>query len=438
MNPSEGSAQNGEQQPAQPKLPTYPDSQKVDVATHDAPSTAVKADLFLGSGETKAAAVKITEVPEGALKKGADAVKADDVIQAADFGKLTWDATKAEGGTIKFKPVTADGNEIAEAKVQTITVTEPPAPVVNAEPKVGEYPAEAVKFDVAHDALKGALTKDSQTSPFAGTDAEKAPDAVKIVSVQGPDGENTHANIMTLGDGGSARNLTAGQFIDKADFSKVQWDASVDHGSGTYKVQFVPVTSDHQEIAGAQTQTFTVKEAAEQPNYSGTTFSAEAEHNGDATFGKAMFDGSDAAKAPMFIRITEISPSNAEAGDHRVLHLVGDHAQDLKVDDSHPENTVLSAAQFENLRWDASHNGGGSFKFTALDGDMKPIDSSVVHTVTVTEKDAPLAINPQSLFGASEGQGPLTISAKSLAAYTPAEPSSNLLDDLHNQITPLI
>ncbi len=27
---------------------------------------------------------------------------------------------------------------------------------------------------------------------------------------------------------------------------------------------------------------------------------------------------------------------------------------------------------------------------------------------------------------------------KSLAAYTPAEPSSNLLDDLHNQINPLI
>ena len=554
VNPSEGSTQNGEQQPAQPKLPTYPDSQKLDVATHDAPSTAIKADLFLGTGETKAAAVKITEVPEGALKKGADAVKANDVIQAADFGKLTWDATKAEGGTIKFKPVTADEKDITGAEEKTITVSEPSAPapvktapsyepnksvsvahdatdakiakevfegttpankpaavtvtgftagtlkvngvaitdgaridaenfdkvtwdaskgeggsfkftpvqangdalaqggaeqtitineapaapVVNTEPKVGVYSAEAVKFDVAHDAAKTVLlTKDSQTSPFAGTDAEKAPDAVKIVSVHGPDGQNTHANIMTLGDGETARNLGEGQFIDKAEFSKVQWNADVDHGSGTYEVQFVPVTAEHQDIASAKTQTFTVKEAAEQPNYSGTTFEAAAEHNGDATFGKAMFDGSDAAKAPMFIRITEVSPSNADAGDHRVLHLVGDRAQDLKVDDSHPENTVLSAAQFENLRWDASHNGGGTFKFTALDGDMKPIDPSVVHTVTVTEKEAPQAISHQSLFGASEGQGPLTISAKSLA-HTPAEPSSNLLDDLHNQITPLI
>ena len=428
-------------QPAQPPVkaaPSYEANKSVNVA-HDETNAKIGKEVFEGTNSAnKPEAVKATGFAAGALKVDGNVITDGALIKAADFDKVTWDASKGEGGSFKFTPVQANGDALQGATEQTITINEAAAPVVNAEPKVGEYPTEAVKFDVAHDALKGALTKDSQTSPFAGTNAEKAPDAVKIVSVHGPDGQNTHASIMTLGEGETARNLTEGQFIDKADFSKVQWDASVDHGSGTYKVQFVPVTSDHQEIAGAQTQTFTVKEAAEQPNYSGTTFSAEAEHNGDATFGKAMFDGSDAAKAPMFIRITEISPSNAEAGDHRVLHLVGDHAQDLKVDDSHPENTVLSAAQFENLRWDASHNGGGSFKFTALDGDMKPIDSSVVHTVTVTEKDAPLAINPQSLFGASEGQGPLTISAKSLAAYTPAEPSSNLLDDLHNQINPLI
>ena len=428
-------------QPAQPPVkaaPSYEANKSVSVA-HDETNAKIGKEVFEGTTpDNKPEAVKATGFAQGTLKVNGVAISDGDKIAAENFDKVTWDASKGEGGSFKFTPVQANGDALQGATEQTITINEAPAPVVNAEPKLGVYPTEAVKFDVAHDALKGALTKDSQTSPFAGTNAEKAPDAVKIVSVHGPDGQPTAAEIMTLGDGGTARNLVAGQFIDKADFSNVQWNASVDHGSGTYKVQFVPVTSDHQEIAGAQTQTFTVKEAAEQPNYSGTTFSAEAEHNGDATFGKAMFDGSDAAKAPMFIRITEISPSNAEAGDHRVLHLVGDHAQDLKVDDSHPENTVLSAAQFENLRWDASHNGGGSFKFTALDGDMKPIDSSVVHTVTVTEKDAPLAINPQSLFGASEGQGPLTISAKSLAAYTPAEPSSNLLDDLHNQINPLI
>ena len=431
-------------QPAQPPVkaaPSYEPNKSVSVA-HDDANAKIGKEVFEGTNSAnKPEAVKATGFAAGALKVDGAAITDGALIKAADFDKVTWDASKGEGGSFKFTPVQANGDALAQGGAeQTITINEAPAaPVVNTEPKVGVYPAEAVKFDVAHDAAKTALlTKDSQTSPFAGTDAEKAPDAVKIVSVHGPDGENTNASIMTLGDGDSARNLAEGQFIDKADFSKVQWNANVDHGSGTYTVQFVPVTADHKDITNAQTQTFTVKEAAEQPDYSGATFKAEAEHNGDVTFGKAMFDGTDAAKAPMYIRITEINPTNAEAGD-KALYLANKPSVELTVDEQNPGKTVLAQSDFEHLRWNAAHNEGGTFKFTALDGDMKPIDPSVVHTVTVTEKEAaaPLAINPQSLFGASEGQGPLTISAKSLA-YTPAEPSSNLLDDLHNQISPLL
>lgn len=428
-------------QPAQPPVkaaPSYEANKSVNVA-HDETNAKIGKEVFEGTNSAnKPEAVKATGFAQGTLKVNGVAISDGDKIAAENFDKVTWDASKGEGGSFKFTPVQANGDALQGATEQTITINEAPAPVVNAEPKLGVYPTEAVKFDVAHDALKGALTKDSQTSPFAGTNAEKAPDAVKIVSVHGPDGQPTAAEIMTLGDGGTARNLVAGQFIDKADFSNVQWNASVDHGSGTYKVQFVPVTSDHQEIAGAQTQTFTVKEAAEQPDYSGETFKAVAEHNGDATFGKAMFDGTDAAKAPMYIRITEINPTNPEAGD-KALYLDNKRSVDLTVDEQNPGKTILAQSDFEHLRWNTAHNEGGTFKFTALDGDMKPIDPNVVHTVTVTEKaDAtPQAISHQSLFGASEGQGPLTTSAKSLA-YTPAEPSSNLLDDLHNQISPLI
>ncbi len=436
----EGQTGGAVNQPGQPPVkaaPSYEANKSVNVA-HDETNAKIGKEVFEGTNSAnKPEAVKATGFAAGALKVDGAAITDGALIKAADFDKVTWDASKGEGGSFKFTPVQANGDALQGATEQTITINEAAAtPVVNAEPKVGEYPTEAVKFDVAHDALKGALTKDSQTSPFAGTNAEKAPDAVKIVSVHGPDGQPTAAEIMTLGDGGTARNLVAGQFIDKADFSKVQWNASVDHGSGTYKVQFVPVTSDHQEIAGAQTQTFTVKEAAEQPDYSTTTFSAAAEHNGDATFGQAMFDGTDAAKAPMYIRITEINPTNPEAGD-KALYLHNKPSVELTVDEQNPGKTVLAQSDFEHLRWNALHNEGGTFKFTVLDGDMKPIDANVVHTVTVTEKDAPQAISHPSLFGASEGQGPLTISAKSLA-YTPAEPSSNLLDDLHNQITPLI
>ena len=426
----------GPDQPPVKAAPSYEPNKSVSVA-HDATNAKIAKEVFEGTNPAnKPEAVKATGFAAGTLKVNGQAINPGDKIDAENFDKVTWDASKGEGGTFKFTPVQANGNALQGATEQTITINEAAAaPVVNAEPKVGVYSAEAVKFDVAHDAAKTALlTKDSQTSPFAGTDAEKAPDAVKIVSVHGPDGQNTHANIMTLGDGGTARNLAEGQFIDKADFSKVQWNADVDHGSGTYKVQFVPVTSDHKDIANAQTQTFTVKEAAEQPDYSTTTFSAAAEHNGDATFGKAMFDGTDAAKAPMYIRITEINPSNTEAGD-KALYLDNKPSVDLKVDATNPDKTILAQSDFEHLRWNAAHNEGGTFKFTVLDGDMKPIDPSVVHTVTVTESPS----NVQAL-GAADVLNPQGAGAhlKSMGAYTPAEPSSNLLDDLHNQITPLI
>lgn len=439
-NPSEGSSHGNEQQPAQPKLPTYPDSQKVDVATHDAPSTAVKADLFLGTGETKATAVKITEVPEGALKKGADAVRANDVIQAADFGKLTWDATKAEGGAIKFKPVTAEGNEIAEAKVQTITVTEPPAPVVNAEPKVGAYAPEKSVVNVGRDADPVKL--DSKL--FAGTDPEKTPDAVKITVVHGPDNQPTNDGVLTYTVGGQKHSLTSGSFLDKANFDKVEWDAKADtHNAGTYKVQFKPVTADHQEIASATEHNFDVKEASGVPTYESSkmTFNVDT-HDGKQLVPEALFKGENADTAPLYVWIKGSTEKDGGSDGHVFMRLDdgsnGGLGKDLTTNGT-TNGAVISWSDLSKVQWDAAHNNGGTIRFRPLDGDKNEIGEW--QTIRVTEssdnsqasgEERPLALdhvlNPQ-------GAG---AQLKSLAAHTPAEPSSNLLDDLHNQISPLI
>ena len=441
-NPSEGSSHGNEQQPAQPKLPTYPDSQKVDVATHDAPSTAVKADLFLGTGETKAAAVKITEVPEGALKKGADAVRANDVIQAADFGKLTWDATKAEGGAIKFKPVTAEGNEIAEAKVQTITVTEPPAPVVNAEPKLGVYAPEKSVVNVGRDADPVKL--DSKL--FAGTDPEKAPDAVKITVVHGPDNQPTNDGVLSYTVGGQKHSLTSGSFLDKANFDKVEWDAKADtHNAGTYKVQFKPVTADHQEIASATEHNFDVKEASGVPTYESSkmTFNVDT-HDGKQFVPEALFKGENADTAPLYVWIKGSTEKDGGSDGHVFMRLADGSndglGKDLTTNGAETSTgEVISWSDLSKVQWDAAHNNGGTIRFRPLDGDKNEIGEW--QTIRVTEssdnsqasgEERPLALdhvlNPQ-------GAG---AQLKSLAAHTPAEPSSNLLDDLHNQITPLI
>lgn len=452
-NPSEGSSHGNEQQPAQPKLPTYPDSQKVDVATHDAPSTAVKADLFLGTGETKATAVKITEVPEGALKKGADAVRANDVIQAADFGKLTWDATKAEGGAIKFKPVTAEGNEIAEAKVQTITVTEPPAPVVNAEPKVGVYAPEKSVVNVGRDADPVKL--DSKL--FAGTDPEKTPDAVKITVVHGPDNQPTNDGVLTYTVGGQKHSLTSGSFLDKANFDKVEWDAKADtHNAGTYKVQFKPVTADHQEIASATEHNFDVKEASGVPTYESSKMSFNVDtHDGKQFVPEALFKGENADTAPLYVWIKGSTEKDGGSDSHVFMRLAdgsnGGLGKDLTTNgaESGP-GEVISWSDLGKVQWDAANNNGGTIKFRPLDGDKQEIGEW--QTITVTESPATpqgkVTESPAAPQGGSEAQNlnPAAIfnpqgagaQLKSLAAYTPAEPSSNLLDDLHNQISPLI
>lgn len=447
-NPSEGSSHGNEQQPAQPKLPTYPDSQKVDVATHDAPSTAVKADLFLGTGETKATAVKITEVPEGALKKGADAVRANDVIQAADFGKLTWDATKAEGGAIKFKPVTAEGNEIAEAKVQTITVTEPPAPVVNAEPKVGAYAPEKSVVNVGRDADPVKL--DSKL--FAGTDPEKTPDAVKITVVHGPDNQPTNDGVLTYTVGGQKHSLTSGSFLDKANFDKVEWDAKADtHNAGTYKVQFKPVTADHQEIASATEHNFDVKEASGVPTYESSkmTFNVDT-HDGKQFVPEALFKGENADTAPLYVWIKGSTEQDGGSDGHVFMRLAdgsnGGLGKDLTTNGT-TNGAVISWSDLGKVQWDAAHNDGGTIRFRPLDGDQQEIGEW--QTIRVTESSATPQgsseaqtqessgtqnLNPAAIFN-PQGAG---AQLKSLAAHTPAEPSSNLLDDLHNQITPLI
>ena len=438
-NPSEGSSHGNEQQPAQPKLPTYPDSQKVDVATHDAPSTAVKADLFLGTGETKATAVKITEVPEGALKKGADAVRANDVIQAADFGKLTWDATKAEGGAIKFKPVTAEGNEIAEAKVQTITVTEPPAPVVNAEPKLGVYAPEKSVVNVGRDADPVKL--DSKL--FAGTDPEKTPDAVKITVVHGPDNQPTNDGVLTYTVGGQKHSLTSGSFLDKANFDKVEWDAKADtHNAGTYKVQFKPVTADHQEIASATEHNFDVKEASGVPTYESSkmTFNVDT-HDGKQFVPEALFKGENADTAPLYVWIKGSTEKDGGSDGHVFMRLAdgsnGGQGKDLTTNGA-TSGEVISWSDLGKVQWDATHNNGGTIRFQPLDGDKQPIGQA--QEIDVTESPATPQgssetqnLNPAAIFN-PQGAG---AQLKSLA-YTQAEPSSNLLDDLHNQINPLI
>lgn len=397
--------QNGQQTPNSPaasadKVGDYDTAPKTVDAKHDAADTALEKAIFAGKTDAQTPdAIKIVSVKaSGAADEAADGslfkqdgatktpLKAGSVISKDDFDKLHWDATKGDGNhIIEFVPVKADKSEITGAKPQKFTVQEEAATA----PKIGDYPAEHEVINVANEAPSTPI----KASVFAGNSDEQAPDAVQIVKVSGWDGENTASQALNYG---TDKNLTAGTFLDKADFDKVQWNAAADgHVNGTSTFQFVPVTADHKPIQGAKVQTVKVSEAAATPVY---PESHPAQHvetlDGDVTIKPNVFYGDDQNKFPMYVRLENLVENGKDAAAHNVLY-IGDRNNSPEVIDTSDINDadgyILPLSKMSQLHWDAAHNTGGSFQFVALDGNKEVITGAAKQTVNVTEVAAPPA-----------------------------------------------
>lgn len=400
--------------PQQPPAPPAPPADKVGDydttpktvnAKHDAADTALDKAIFAGKTDANTPdAIKIVSVKaSGATDEAADGslfkldgatktpLKAGSVISKDDFDKLHWDATKGDGNhTIEFVPVKGNGDKIDGVNPQTFTVheeTAAPAPNTTTAPKIGDYPAEHEVIKVANEAPSTPIKE----SVFAGNNAAQAPDAVKIVKVSGWDGESTAAQALNYGEN---KNLTAGTFLDKADFGKVQWNASADnHVNGTSTFQFVPVTADHKLIDGAKVQTVKVSEAAATPVY---PESQEVQHvktlDGDVKINPNVFYGDDQSKFPMYVRLENLVENGKSDKAHNVLY-IGDRNNSPEVIDTADINDadgyILPLSKMSQLHWDAANNIGGSFDFVALDGNKEVITEAAKQTVNVTEVTAP-------------------------------------------------
>ena len=436
-----GGAVNQPGQPPVKAAPSYEPNKSVSVA-HDDTNAKIGKEVFEGTNPAnKPEAVKATGFAAGTLKVNGVAINDGDKIAAENFDKVTWDASKGEGGTFKFTPVQANGDALQGATEQTITINEAPAaPVVNAEPKLGVYASEKSVVDVGRDADPVKL--DSKL--FAGTDPEKTPDAVKITVVHGPDNQPTNDGVLTYTVGGQKHSLTSGSFLDKANFDKVEWDAEADsHNAGTYKVHFKPVTADHKDIESATEHNFDVKEASGVPTYESSkmTFNVDT-HDGKQFVPESLFKGENADTAPLYVWIKGSTEKDGGSDGHVFMRLAdgsnGGLGKDLTTNGAESgTGEVISWSDLSKVQWDAAHNNGGTIKFRPLDGDKQQIGEW--QTITVTESPAaPQGSEGQGLASAILNPQGAGTQLKSLAAYTPAEPSSNLLDDLHNQISPLI
>ena len=252
----------------------------------------------------------------------------------------------ATSTTDASKPAEGDGNAMPQAK---------PLPTYS----------ENASVSYAHGENK-ALGADV----FSGSSEETAPAFVRITAIQGKDGEAAAGTMSLLG--GNA--IVPNQVISRTDFDKVVWDASKNEG-GSFK--FIPV-QDAQGTAlpGAVEQTVTIHEAPALPTYEADV-SVAYTYNQSKAVGADIFNGTDSATSPAFVRITAIQGKEGEAAANTMS---------LKDGDALTVGNVISRADFDKVVWDASKNEGGSFRFIPVqDAQGTALPGAIEQTVSINE-----------------------------------------------------
>jgi len=205
---------------------------------------------------------------------------------------------------------------------------------------------------------------------FSGTNEETAPSFVRIMAIQGKDGEAATGTMSLLG--GNA--IVPNQVISRTDFDKVVWDASKNEG-GSFK--FIPVQDAQGTVLpGAVEQTVTIHEAPALPTYEADV-SVAYTYNQSKAIGADIFNGTDSATAPSFVRITAIQGKDGEATANTMS---------LKDGEALTAGSVVARADFDKVVWDASKNEGGSFKFIPVqDAQGTALPGAVEQTVSINE-----------------------------------------------------
>ncbi|MDO5103928.1 MAG: hypothetical protein Q4D91_13730 [Lautropia sp.] len=298
------------------------------------------------------------------------------LVQADEFGWITWHAAANEGGRFSFEAVNANGMRILGADTHTLSIQERAAlPVYQGQ----------TTLHVEHDSRVwiGAEV-------FRGTDPDKSPPAIRILSVS-PTGADAAQGALRLQDGSV---VAENQVISAQQFGRLQWFAQVGHG-GSF--QFEPVNVDGSPIHGASPQTVTVEEAALQPSYPNTVQTLSVDHDAMLALSASIFTGTDPSRQPAAIRVEAIQPDQPVPGGAEPLKLDRDGAGPLSPQPI-TAGTSVAAEDFDKLVWDASTNEGGSFRFVALDPGGREIVGVNPQTISVQEKPAPV-VDPSEVEG---------------------------------------
>ena len=376
-----------------PKAPDY-SGRALQVVAHDQVRQ-IDANVFEGNDPArKPAFVTINQIEadngvspaplyiqrEGGVK---EAVQAGGTIRAEDFGKVHWDTSTNDGGRFTFTAHDAEQYAIEGSAPRTVTVHESPLPPVWNAISLQQQTTYA-----AHDG-SGAFNSGIAYNGY-NTPANQRPAAIRITHIDEKNPSATEHSALYSWDGAHRTPLSVGSEVKFGRYSNIRWDTAHNEG-GTFR--FVALDKDGIEIAGSAEQTMTVIESPAAPVYASHIPSAFTPYNRPLTLDRTLLAGTDPSREPTAIQITNIYEKDDTAPGTSALAIDRGHGQ---LDPVSNGSRIL-ASDLDKLVWRSDASSGGSFAFSMIGADGKPIlttnaaspgsTSTLTRTIYVEEGD---------------------------------------------------
>ena len=376
-----------------PKAPDY-SGRALQVVAHDQVRQ-IDASVFEGNDPArKPAFVTINQIEadngvnpaplyiqrEGGVK---EAVQAGATIRAEDFDKVHWDTSSNDGGRFTFTAHDAERFAIEGSAPRTVTVHESPLPPV--------WNAISLQYQTAYAAHDGsAAFNNGMAYNGHNTPQKQRPAAIRITHIDEKNPSATEHAALYSWDAGHRTPLSVGSEIKFGRYSNIRWDTAHNEG-GTFR--FVALDKDGIEIAGSAEQTMTVIESPAAPVYATNTPSAFTPYNRPLTLDRTLLAGTDPSREPTAIQITNIDEKDDTAPGTSALAIDRGHGQLDPVS----KGSRIQASDLDKLVWRSDASSGGSFTFSMIGADGKPIlttnpanpgsTSTLTRTIYVEEGD---------------------------------------------------
>ena len=315
---------------------------------------------------------------EGGVK---EAVQAGATIRAEDFGKVHWDTSTNDGGRFTFTAHDAERHAIEGSAPRTVTVHESPLPPV--------WNATSLQYQTAYAAHDGsAAFTNGMAYNGHNTPVKQRPAAIRITHIDETNPSATEHSALYRWDGAHRTPLSVGNEVKLGSYSTIRWDTAHNEG-GTFR--FVALDKDGIEIAGSAEQTMTVIESAAAPVYASHMPSVFTPYNRPLTLDRTLLAGTDPSREPTAIQITTIYEKDDTAPGTSALAIDRGHGQLDPVS----IGSRIPASDLDKLVWRSDANSGGSFTFSMIGADGKPIlttnaaspgsTSTLTRTISVEE-----------------------------------------------------